>query len=94
MRTILIILIFFSTIAWIILSLIFGQYNSSFDGYNEIGFPFTVYRAYSGKCFENIKLGFLLEGFLLDLIILIVINILVFYSYKIVLLWLQKKFKK
>jgi hypothetical protein len=62
------------TIFWLILSVLFGRFNSSSDGYNEIGFPFTFYRSFSGKCFNCKVLGLLGKELLLDIVILIVIT--------------------
>ncbi len=71
-------------LGWLIASFSFGKFEASSDGYNEIGFPFTFYRSFSGKCFDCKETGFLLEWFLLDsLIILIFAFLLRIIIYKV-----------
>lgn len=68
---------FLLTICWLIVSVLFGTFKSINDGYNEIGFPFTFYRSFSGKCFDCKEVGFLWKGFLLDVAIVLVIAFIV-----------------
>jgi len=68
---------------WLVVSFLFGKFEASSDGYNEIGFPFTFYRTFSGKCFDCKETGFLLGWFLLDFLsVLIVAFILRMIIYK------------
>lgn len=70
-------------LSWLVVSFSFGKFEASSDGYNEIGVPFAFYRTFSGKCFDCKETGFLLEWFLLDfLIVLIVVFILSMVIYK------------
>jgi len=48
----------------------------SVDGYNEIGLPFLFYRNYSAKGFDDTSSGFLWEGFIGDILLVLVVSII------------------
>jgi hypothetical protein len=58
---------------WIFISFLISRFDSSSDGYNEIGFPFVFYRSFFGKCFECKEVGLLWDGFVLDIGIVLLI---------------------
>lgn len=51
---------------WIVLTVVTGRFESSSDGYSELGFPFVFYRSFSGKCTECADTGVLWRGVVLD----------------------------
>ena len=70
---------------WLGTSFLFGKFWASSDGYNEIGFPFTFYRTFSGKCFDCNETGFFLGGFLLDFLIVLIVTFIsrmIIYKFK------------
>jgi hypothetical protein len=78
MRYELYIKIFLATVAvWLVLSFIFGKFEASNDGYNEIGFPFVFYRSFSGKCFDCKEVGFFWKWFFLDIVTILVIAFII-----------------
>lgn len=63
-------------ICWLILCFLLGKYEMSVDGYNEIGLPFLFYRNCSAKGFHGTSIGFLWEGFIGDILLVLVVSII------------------
>ncbi|MDJ1503852.1 hypothetical protein [Xanthocytophaga agilis] len=76
-------LIYFSI--WGAMCCVFGQYEASSDGFNEIGFPFVFLRTFAGKCLEceQLDIGFIFLGFLADLLLLSGLSLLSYYVWNI-----------
>lgn len=63
-------------LCWLVLSLALGSYHAASDGINQMGFPFTFYRSFSGKCFKCSETGILWEGLIADLVLVLVLALL------------------
>jgi hypothetical protein len=76
-------LIVFLTI-FIALTMLSFDYNSQSDGFDYLGFPFTFYIHFEGKC-ENCydKLGFNGFLFVLDVLIVGILSTILIYLYSL-----------
>jgi hypothetical protein len=74
-----VIIVFF----WLLLSLLLGTYRAASDGLNEVGFPFTFYRKFTGKCIAcEYKNVFLFGNFILDILLILLLSLVIGYVSK------------
>ena len=69
-------------ILWVIAVMLTMKSQAASDGFNEIGFPFVIFREFAGKGDHNhLELGFLYKNLLLD----VGIVLLMAFAYQIML---------
>ena len=64
-------------LCWLVLSITLGGNHEASDGFTAVGFPYTFYRGFSGKCFDCPETEILSKGLIADLGIVIMIAVLV-----------------
>ena len=71
-------------IAWVLILIFTSKFKADSDGRNEIGFPFIFYSYTSADLIEPIaQKSFRIVQFSIDIVIIILSNIIIFYLLKI-----------
>ncbi len=81
-------IIVLSVVVFLIACILFGEFNAKSDGFTKVGFPFTFYIGFAGKCIDcDFETGFDLIKFILDLIVFSSIGFVLYFFIK----YLQSK---